>query len=176
MGEDNLKYNLNEIFNEFLSDSRIKKFIPRKNYEKIWAGACPIPGSGVADKSLYGDNIMLIGDAAGFVNPISGEGICPGIASGRAAAETGINALENEDLSNQSLKNYKFHPTIRKISRSYKLTRSLLNFCFEDQGRNFSNMCKIAERDSDFREKIVNMFLFSKAPPKDFITRLKSEK
>lgn len=175
IGEDNLKYNLNHILNEFLNDSKIKNFIPENNYKKIWMGACPIPGLGVLDKSLYGDNMMLIGDAAGFVNPISGEGICPSIASGKAAAETGINALENENISQQSLRNYKFHPTIRKIARSYKLTRSLLDFCFENQGQNFSKMCKIAEKDSVFREKVVNMFLFSKAPPKDFIMRLKSE-
>ncbi len=119
--------------------------------------------------------MMMIGDAAGFVNPISGEGICPGVASGKAAAETGISALESEDISQQSLKNYKFHPTVRKIGRSYKMTRSLLNFCFENQGQNFSKMCKIAENDDKYREQIVNMFLFSKAPPKDFITRLKDE-
>ncbi len=55
------------------------------------------------------------------------------------------------------------------------MTRSLLNFCFENQGQNFSKMCKIAENDDKYREQIVNMFLFSKAPPKDFITRLKDE-
>ncbi|MFX1378348.1 MAG: NAD(P)/FAD-dependent oxidoreductase [Promethearchaeota archaeon] len=174
IGNDNLKYNLNEIFNEFIHDLNIKNFIPGNNYNKIWRGAYPIPAVGVTEKSLYSDNIMLIGDAAGFVNPISGEGICPSIASGKAAAETAINALRSEDISQQSLRNYKFHPTIRKITRSYKLTHSLLDFCFENQGQNFSRMCKIAESDPDFREKVVNMFLFSKAPPKDFIKRLNS--
>ncbi len=175
MGVDNLKYNLNHVFNEFINDSKIKQFLPENTYRKIWEGACPIPGLGIAEKSLYGDNMMLIGDAAGFVNPISGEGICPGIASGKAAAETGINALESEDISQQSLKKYRFNPTIRKISRSYKMTLSLLDFCFENQGQNFSKMCKIAEDDDKYREQIVNMFLFSKTPPKDFITRLKNE-
>ncbi|MFW9973124.1 MAG: NAD(P)/FAD-dependent oxidoreductase [Candidatus Odinarchaeota archaeon] len=176
MGTDNLKYNFKNIFNEFINDSQIKKFIPKKHYRKIWEGAYPIPGQGVIEKGLYGDNIMLIGDIAGFVNPISGEGICPSIASGKAAAETAINALECENISTQTLKNYKFNSTIRKITRSYKLNLSLLEFCFENQGQNFSKMCKIAEEDNNFREKIVNMFLFSKAPPKDFIMRLKSEK
>ncbi len=176
MGIDNLKYNLNKVFNEFINDSNIKKFIPESNYKRIWEGACPLPGLGVIEKSLYGENMMLIGDAAGFVNPISGEGICPSIASGKAAAETGINALESEDIFHQSLRNYKFHPTIRKIGRSYKMTLSLLDFCFENQGRNFSKMCKIAEIDDNYRGHVVNMFLFSKAPPKDFITRLKNEK
>jgi len=175
IGEDNLKYNLNQIFTEFTNDSKIKKFIPKENYKKIWEGAYPIPAVGVQEKSLYGDNMMIIGDAAGFVNPISGEGICPSIASGKAAAEAGINALESNNISLKILKNYKFHPTIRKITRSYKLNLSLLDFCFENQGLNFSKMCKIAENDYDFREKIVNMFLFSKAPPKDFITRIRSE-
>lgn len=175
IGEDNLKYNLNQIFTEFTNDSKIKKFIPKDNYKKIWEGAYPIPAVGVQKKSLYSDNMMIIGDAAGFVNPISGEGICPSIASGKAAAEAGINALESNDISLKTLRNYKFHTTIRKIARSYKLNLSLLDFCFENQGLNFSKMCKIAENDYNFREKIVNMFLFSKAPPKDFITRIRSE-
>lgn len=175
MGEDNLKYNLNQIHNEFINDPNIKKFIPKSKFKKIWEGAYPIPGLGVSEKSLYGDNIMFIGDTAGFVNPISGEGICPSIASGKAAAETAINALESDEISAQSLRNYKLHPTIRKIARSYKLTLSLLDFCFENEGQNFSKMCKMAESDDNFRESIVNLFLFSKAPPKDFILKLNSE-
>ncbi|MFX1593424.1 MAG: geranylgeranyl reductase family protein [Promethearchaeota archaeon] len=175
MGIDNLKYNLNQMYTGFINDLNNRKFISKSNYRKIWESAYPIPGLGVIDKSLYGDNIMLVGDTAGFVNPISGEGICPSIVSGKIAAETAINALESEEISTHTLKNYKSHPTIRKIVRSYKLTSSLLDFCFENQGKNFSKMCKIAESDDDFRENIVNMFLFNQAPPKDFITKLKSE-
>ncbi|MFX1568848.1 MAG: NAD(P)/FAD-dependent oxidoreductase [Promethearchaeota archaeon] len=175
MGEDNLKYNINEIFNEFLNDPNIKKFLPKANYKNIWIGAYPIPGQGVNENSLYGENIMLIGDIAGFVNPISGEGISPGITSGKIAAETAIKTLESEDISKQTLKGYKYHPTIKKISRSFKLSLSIADFCFENQGQNFAKMCRIAEEDEDFREIVVNMFLFNKAPPKDFITRLRSE-
>lgn len=175
IGEDNIKYNLNQIYNEFLNDSNIQKFVPKASYKKIWEGSYPIPGQGVTEKSLYSDNLMLIGDAAGFVNPISGEGITPGILSGKVAAETAIKALESDEISIHTLRNYKFHPTIRKITRSYKLTSSISDFCFENEGRNFSKMCEIAGKDSDFREKVVNMFLFSKAPPKDFLSKLKSE-
>ena len=176
IGEDNLKYNLNQIYHEFWNDPNIKKFFPKKNYRKIWEGAYPLPSQGVYEKSLYGDNIMLIGDIAGFVSPISGEGICASIVSGKVAAETAINALEKEDVSKQTLKNYKFNPTIKKIIRGFKLTLSLVDFCFENQGRNLSKMFKIAEYDDNFREKLINMFLFSEAPPKDFIMKLKSEK
>ncbi len=175
MGEDNLNYNINEIFNEFLNDPNIKKFTPNTDYKKIWIGAYPLPGQGVNENSLYGENIMLIGDVAGCVNPISGEGISPGIASGKIAAETAIKALESEDISKRTLKRYKLHPTIKKISRSFKLSLSIADFCFEKQGQNFAKMCRIAENDESFRETVVNMFLFNKAPPKDFITRLRSE-
>ena len=175
MGEDNLNYNLNEVFNEFLYDPNIKKFLPNTDYKTIWIGAFPLPGQGVNENSLYGENIMLIGDIGGFVNPISGEGISPGIASGNIAAETAIKALESEDISKRTLKGYKCHPTIKKISRSFKLSISIADFCFENQGQNFAKMCRIAEEDENFRETVVNMFLFNKAPPKDFITRLTTE-
>lgn len=175
IGEDSLKYNLNQIYKEFWNNPNIKKFLSKKNYRKIWEGAYPLPGQGILEKSLYGDNIMLIGDVAGFVSPMSGEGICPSIVSGKVAAETAINAIESEDISKLTLKNYKFHPTIKKIARSFKLTLSLVDFCFENQGQNLSKMFKIAEHDDAFREKVINMFLFSEAPPKDFIMKLKSE-
>ena len=40
---------------------------------------------------------MLVGDTAGFVSPVSGEGIHAGIVSGKAAAEAAIEALEKDD-------------------------------------------------------------------------------
>jgi flavin-dependent dehydrogenase len=106
---------------------------------------------------------------------LSGEGICSGIISGKIAAETAIHAIENENVSKKTLKAYKFNSMIKKISRSYKLTLSLIDFCFENKGKNLSKMFKIAESDEDFREQLIEMFLFSKAPPKDFILKLHSE-
>jgi len=70
------------------------KFLPEKEYKVIWAGNFPEPARGVLEKSLYGDNLMIIGDAAGFVAPISGEGIQPGITSGQVAGEVAIKALK----------------------------------------------------------------------------------
>lgn len=175
VGEENLFYNINQMYNEFFNNPEIKKFFPKSNYVKIWEGAYSLPARGITERSLYGENIMLIGDIAGFVSPISGEGICPGIVSGKIAAETAIKALESEDISINSLKDYKFHPTIKKISRSYKITLSLVDFFYENQGQNLSKMFKIAESDVSFREQLLNMFLLSQAPPKDFLSKLKSK-
>lgn len=56
--------------------------------------AAPIPGS--ARRRQPGDSrVLLVGDAAGFADPITGEGISCAMTSGRAAAEAVAAALES---------------------------------------------------------------------------------
>ena len=172
-GLDHLKYNLNQLYTEFLRDPHIKKFLPNHNYIKKWEGAYPLPGIGVNEKILYSDNIMIIGDAAGFVSPISGEGISPSVISGNIAAETAILAFEEEDISKNTFKKYRYHPTIKKIARNYKMQRSMINFLFENKGSNLSRMFELAERDNSYREEVVGTFLLNHTPSKDFLLKLK---
>jgi geranylgeranyl reductase family protein len=172
--EENLNYNLNQIYLDFLKEPYLKRYLPNQKYKKLWEASYPIPATGVKEKSLYGENCMIIGDAAGFVSPISGEGIHPSVVSGNAAAETAIKALEYENLSSKALKNYKIHPNIKKIIRNFKLKLSLVEFFFEKQGKNLSNMLKLAEIDKNFREEVINMFLFNLAPSKEFLTKMQS--
>jgi flavin-dependent dehydrogenase len=42
---------------------------------------------------LYGDGLLLLGDAGGMVSPFNGEGIAQAMASGRIAAQTCLGAL-----------------------------------------------------------------------------------
>ncbi len=173
MGKDHLKYNLNSIYTDFIKDSEIQNYIPRSDYKKIWEAAYPLPALGVDEKHLYMDNLMIIGDAAGFVSPISGEGISSSVVSGSAAAETAISAIEEEDISNQTLKKYRFHPIVKKIIRNFKLKRSLADFFFEHKGRNISKMFELAQKDDDYREEVVDTLLFNNTPSKDFLLKLK---
>ena len=49
-------------------------------------------------------NAVLIGDAAGFVNPLTGEGIYSGVRSGQIAADSIINCKGNlADLRSDTL-------------------------------------------------------------------------
>ena len=173
MGKDHLKYNLNSIYTDFIKDSEIQNYIPRSDYKKIWEAAYPLPALGVDEKHLYMDNLMIIGDAAGFVSPISGEGISSSVVSGSAAAETAISAIEEEDISNQTLKKYRFHPKVKKIIRNFKLNRYLADFFFEHKGRNISKMFELAQKDDDYREEVVDTLLFNHTPSKDFLLKLK---
>ena len=172
--EENLNKNLNQAYAEFLNDPHIKKFFPKSQYKEIWKGSYPIPALGVKERSLYGENIMIIGDAAGFVSPISGEGIHPSVVSGQAAAEVAINALENDDISAQSLKRYKQYPNIKKIIRNFKMKVSMVEFLFENNGHNLSKMFELADNDEKTREEVINMFLFSIPPSKELLLKIQS--
>jgi geranylgeranyl reductase family protein len=171
-GEDHLKYNLNQLYAEFLRDPHVKELLPNHKYIKKWEAAYPLPGLGVNEKNLYLDNIMIIGDAAGFVSPISGEGISQSVISGNIAAKTAINALEQEEISNNTLKKYRYHPAIKKISRSFKIKLSMMDFLFESEGSNLSKMFELAERDDGYRQEVVDTFLFGHTPSKDFLLKL----
>lgn len=52
------------------------------------------------------DRVLLTGDAAGFINPFTGEGIQYALQSGRLAAETIIGSFETENFSAGSLKRF----------------------------------------------------------------------
>ena len=56
--------------------------------------------------SMVGNGVMIVGDAACQVNPIHGGGIGPSMIGGTLAAETAAKALENNDLSRDSLWEY----------------------------------------------------------------------
>lgn len=174
--EDNLNYNLNKIYHEFINNPNIKKFFSGTQHSVIWTGSFPMSAKGVLEKSLYGDNIMIIGDAAGFVSPISGEGIHPSIVSGQAAAETAIQALDAEDFTKKRLRAYKKNSNIKKIISNFKLKRSLVDFFYEEKGENLNNMLKLAEEDKAFKTQVINMFFFNATPSQEFFSKIRDLK
>ncbi|MHC1590767.1 MAG: NAD(P)/FAD-dependent oxidoreductase, partial [Candidatus Helarchaeales archaeon] len=54
----------------------------------------------------YGENVMLIGDAAGFPCPLEAEGIWHAMYSGRLAALNAVEAINNSDFSKEQMKKY----------------------------------------------------------------------
>jgi digeranylgeranylglycerophospholipid reductase len=172
--EENANHNINTLYSKFIKEPAITKILHQTKFKTVWEGAYPIPAIGVLEKSLNDQNTILIGDTAGFVSPISGEGVHPSIVSGQTAAETIINAYEQDNISQETLKMYKTHPNIVKIRRNFKLKLSLVDFFFENRGKNLSNMFHVAENDESFKEEVIGMFLFNKVPSKDFLLKIKS--
>jgi flavin-dependent dehydrogenase len=57
-------------------------------------------------EKTYGNRLLLVGDAAGFINPLSGEGIYYAMASGQIAAEIIAEALEKKQVTPEFLSRY----------------------------------------------------------------------
>jgi len=57
-------------------------------------------------KSTYGDHIMICGDAAGHIDPVTGEGIHTGMMAAKSAAETIAEMVESGDFSEEAGRAY----------------------------------------------------------------------
>jgi geranylgeranyl reductase family protein len=67
--------------------------------------AFPLPISGPLART-YGDRVLLCGDAGGFVNAFTAEGIYYAMVSGEHAARAAIQALGSNDFSSAGLASY----------------------------------------------------------------------
>ena len=91
------------------------------------SGTIPI---GYREKTVT-DNVLLVGDAAGQVKPLSGGGIYTSLVCAQYCAETVIEALEKKDYSYQLLKNYenkwhkKFGYEFKRALRLRKIFKNL---------------------------------------------------
>ena len=91
--QENIKYFLNKLINE----GKILDL----NYDiKSWG----IPISPI--NKTYKNRILITGDAAGLTKPTTGGGIYYSLLSGQLAAKTSIEAINNNNLSENKLKEY----------------------------------------------------------------------
>jgi geranylgeranyl reductase family protein len=85
---------------------KLKKFLQINGLDaavRIKGGFVPISRF---RQPVYGDGVMLAGDAAGFVDSFTGEGIRFAIASGKMAAKTAQECHERGDFSSQAVSVY----------------------------------------------------------------------
>jgi len=87
-----------DYLNEFVE----KRFPNGKIIEMNYGG---IPVSGGIDQ-MYGDGIMLVGDAARLTDPITGGGIKHALYSGEIAGIVAADAIKTENCSAKFLKKY----------------------------------------------------------------------
>ena len=81
-------------------------------------------------KHVY-DGAILVGDAAGFINPLTGGGIHNAIISAKLAARTAHEGLQQGDVSRTNLQIYeqRVHEAMwGSMKYSYQLQRSLMRF------------------------------------------------
>jgi digeranylgeranylglycerophospholipid reductase len=89
-------------------------------------------------KQMVMDGLMLVGDAAHTVNPVTGGGIVPGMRSGLLAAETAVKALHNGGPERKNLAAYEkeWHKIGGKNhERFYRIKETIFRFTDDDLNR-----------------------------------------
>ncbi len=87
-------------YKRFVTDLKEKGFLP-KDLELAKERAFPLPFKRTAAKSVFG-NVLLVGDSAGFVSPVTGEGIYYAVKGAQLAAE----AIERNFKNGTPLSSY----------------------------------------------------------------------
>lgn len=107
------KININDVLEELKQHPSIASLI--KGGELLEYSAHLIPEGGFKKiPQLYADGVMIAGDAAMLVNNLHWEGTNLALKSGKLAAETAIEAINNQDFSADSLSLYQ-----QKLENSY---------------------------------------------------------
>jgi len=98
-----INVNLLNSFKDFLETLKNQKLVPKYlKSDNIKGGALPT----YPLEKTYGNRVILIGDAAGVINPITGEGIYYAMSSGEIGASVVSNALECDNTSESFLAGY----------------------------------------------------------------------
>lgn len=97
------KINLINLYKNFFSTLKKLKIIPEElKIKHCYGGALPI----IPLKKTYTNRTILVGDAAGFINPFSGEGVYYAMASGEIASIVIEKAFSHEKFSSNFLSLY----------------------------------------------------------------------
>jgi len=115
----------------------IRKVSPLFNLDRMQPfshRAGVIPCGGPVNK-FYSENIMLLGDAAGMVSPLTGGGIYPAVHTGRIAGEAIADYLNNDApdpgfIVQKSLPRFYFKKVLRHLSDKIPIPDRLYNRLF----------------------------------------------
>jgi len=110
-----------------------ERFAAAKMVSPLKAWSLPF---GSKKRKVCAEGVLLVGDAAGLVDPFSGEGVGNAMLSGKIASEVAYEALAVGDTSELYLKRYEerlWSAVWSELSTSYKMQRvgkiePLLNF------------------------------------------------
>jgi len=136
------KYNLQQIMKQVINSKNFKHRFKNSNaLEKPKGWNLPF---GNTKRGNHGNGFLLLGDAAGLVDPFTGEGIGNAMESGKIAADIVLKAKKINNFSNQILSEYDkvlweyLGSELKTSTLLLKLAhyRILLNFVIDRASRN----------------------------------------
>lgn len=140
---------LKETYEKFITTLKEKKLLPMDfPVENLKGATLPI----FPLENTYRDRVVLCGDAAGFINPITGEGIYYAMVSGQLAAKVISDGLKSHDLSHRFLARYQklwnddFGKDLKALGR------------FNNQwGKDSEKIVRLMMRDKKFARLIIGV-------------------
>lgn len=148
------KINLKKAFQKIVDEHPIisKRFKNAQLVDDIKFHGLPLGGM---RRKISSNNLMLIGDAAGLVDPFTGEGIGNAMISGKIAAETIAKAVKENDFSEKTLSNYD-KEVYRRLGSELSLSKKMQELTKYPWLFNF--VINKARRSKELRETISCMF------------------
>jgi flavin-dependent dehydrogenase len=103
-------------------------------------------------EKTYSDRVLICGDAAGFINPITGEGIYYAMASGEIAAEVVVEALNKGDTSENMLSKFQ-----KQWKKDFGRDLELLGRFNQQWGKKSEKIVKLLTRDEKLAKLIIGV-------------------
>lgn len=140
-----------------------KQFIASKAVREMLAQAKqvgPVKGYPLRDDFLtsptFGDGVLLVGEAAGLVNPLTGEGIDYALESGRIAAQRIAGMFDAGDFSVSQFDAY--DASLREHFQSlFEFCIKVRELCLKPFVLN--TLVSVANRRTDLRQRLVSVVL-----------------
>jgi geranylgeranyl reductase family protein len=109
-----------------------------------------------ATAPTYAERLLLVGEAAGLVNPLTGEGIDYALESGKIAAGHAAEMLAADDLSHHRLAEYDRHLR-QKFQRTF-ITCNWIRDWFINPFM-LNRLVNVSNRRSDLKLMLINIIL-----------------
>ena len=163
------KTNLKEVYKNYFNLLKKSKIIPNDlEIGRLRGGALPL----YPLEKTYSDRVLLCGDAGGFINPVSGEGIYYAMSSGENAAGIVGEALEAGETSELFLSRYQriwendfgrdIKLLLRSIKKKLKDNEKFLKIVGSDEKLADMTLGVLQGRFSihDYRWKLISRYLY----------------
>jgi len=140
---------LKDTYEKFIAVLKEKKLLPKKFIiENLKGATLPI----FPLKNTYGDRLLLCGDAAGFINPITGEGIYYAMVSGQIASNVIVDGLKQKNLTKEFLSSYQ-----KLWNDDFGKDLKLLGRFNNQWGKDSEKIVRLLTRDKKFAKLIIGV-------------------
>ena len=140
-----------EIFYMFLKLLKKQGLFPKKcNLGQIEVTLLPLSGP---IRKTYAERAIVVGDAAGFISPLSGEGLYYAISSGKFAAETVIDALNKERYTEKNLCIYQ-----SKWQNEWGFEIAFLKFFTRNLHNQAERLLKYVSLDEKLKSNLLDIY------------------